>query len=221
MAEKPQEKSAEEIKAENDLMMAKAAIKTALLSFNSKEAPQIPPELSQYWNSLTTHEWREHLLLFARELKKYKQPKVKTILFDIENYVKDCKKLVPSFKRTKEEILLMMAIGQIKSSDFIETLSQLPSNREKLDRKIQKQIKVLDWEDSQDLDKLDDLTKQLNNPKIKKSEIEKIEKQITGIEQNIEKRKSIRDGLAIKLVEWKTRGTIDIAGMDGQFRLDA
>jgi hypothetical protein len=221
VAEKPQEKSAEEIKAENDLMMAKAAIKTALLSFNSKEAPQIPPELSQYWNSLTTHEWREHLLLFARELKKYKQPKVKTILFDIENYVKDCKKLVPSFKRTKEEILLMMAIGQIKSSDFIETLSQLPSNREKLDRKIQKQIKVLDWEDSQDLDKLDDLTKQLNNPKIKKSEIEKIEKQITGIEQNIEKRKSIRDGLAIKLVEWKTRGTIDIAGMDGQFRLDA
>ena len=97
----------------------------------------------------------------------------------------------------------------------------LPSNREKLDRKIHKQIKELDWQDDQALRDLDALTKRLDEPRIKKDDIEKIEKDIKSIEQNIQARKKKRDELAIKLVEWKARGNIDIPGDDGKFRLDA
>jgi predicted RNase H-like nuclease (RuvC/YqgF family) len=159
--------------------------------------------------------------LFTSEIKSYKQVSVKKILFDLDHYVKDCRKLVPDFKRTKEEVLLMIALGQIDAKEFINNLAALPSNREKLDRKIHKQIKELDWQDDQALIKLDELTKKLDEPKIKKSEVEKIDSEIKLIESQINERKLKREELAIKLVEWKARGNIDIAGEDGQFRLEA
>lgn len=215
------EKSAKELEEENDLMMARAAIKVAVVSFHKMEQQEIPEELKIYWENLDTKQWKQHLKLFASELKNYKQSKVKEMLFDLDAYVKDCKKLVPNFKRSKEEILLMIAIGQIEVKKFVETLSQLPSNREKLDRKIQKQIKMLDWQDVQDLKKLDDLSEQLQKPKIKKKEVEEIEQEIGKVETNIRERKTKREELAIKLVEWKARGNIDIASGDGKFRLDA
>jgi predicted RNase H-like nuclease (RuvC/YqgF family) len=115
----------------------------------------------------------------------------------------------------------MIAIGQIKVEEFLEHLENLPSNREKLDRSIHKQIKELDWEDDVALFKLDELSKRLDQPRLKKDEMTKIENEIKQIEDQIAERKKKRDELAIKLVEWKARGNIDIASQDGKFRLDA
>jgi hypothetical protein len=214
-------KTKAELKAEHDLLMARAAIKHAIQCF-AKGANQVAPdELKNFWLSLDPSSWQEHLKLFTTELKKYKNVAVKKILFDIDHYVKDCRKLMPDFRRTKEEILLLVAIGQIKPSEFVENLEVLPSNREKLDRKIHKQIKELDWQDDQSLRDLDKLTKKLDSDRIKKDEIESIEKEIKAIEVSIQERKKKRDDLAIKLVEWKSRGTIDIPTGDGVFRLEA
>ena len=219
---KKEEKTRAQIKAERDLMMAQAAIKLALQSFHKKNNEIPPPELQAYWDSLSSQEWAEHLQLFTVEVRKLKQTKVKELLFDLKNYVDDCIRLTPKFNRTKEEILLMIAIGQINVKEFIDALASLPSNREKLDRRIEKEIKTLDWQDKQDLNHLDELTDQLDEPRIKKTEIENIEKQIENIEKRIQERKTKRGELAIKLVEWKARGTIDIAGEGKkQFRLDA
>lgn len=216
-----EKKTPAELKAEMELLMAKAAIKTAIISFDKGTNQKPVPELQEFWRSLDPSGWKDHLALFKKELKTYKNVTVKKILFDLDHYVKDCRKLVPGFARTKEEILLMVAIGQIKVADFNENLSNLPNNREKLDRKIHKQIKELDWQDDLSLIRLDELTKKLDQPRIKKSEIEDIEAEIAQIENDITSRKAKRDDLAIKLVEWKARGNIDIAGDDGKFRLDA
>lgn len=216
-----EKKTAAELQAELELLMAKAAIKTAISSFDKGDNQKPAEELQEFWRSLSSDGWKDHLELITKELKKYKHVTVKKILFDLEHYVKDCRKLVADFSRTKEEILLMVAIGQIPVKDFNERLSNLPNNREKLDRKIHKQIKELDWQDDLSLMRLDELTKKLDQPKIKKSQIEDIESEIAKIESDITQRKSKRDELAIKLVEWKARGNIDIASDDGKFRLDA
>lgn len=221
MAEKPPEKTPAEIKAEQDLMMARAAIKIALMCFSKKKQEEAPLELQNFWNSLDVKAWQEHLALFSKELKKYHQPQVKEIILDLDNYLKDCRKLVPNFDRDRDEIMLMVAIGQIKVDEFLGILGPVSSNRERLDRKIEKQIRYLDWQDDQDLRNLDELTSRLDNPRIKKAEIESIDKEISNIESKIRGRKAKRDELAIKLVEWKTRGTIDIAGGDKDFKLEA
>lgn len=218
---KEPEKSAAQLKAEQDLLMAKAAIKVAVLSFGKSKREDIPTELQNYWNSLSTQAWQDHLKLVTKELKRSKNVMVKKTLFDLDNYIKDCKKLVPNFKRSAEEILLMIAIGQINVSEFVDTLSGLPNNKEKLDRQIHKQIKELDWQDDLALIKLDELTAKLDQERIKKDDIEKIERSIQAIELEIQQRKKKREELAIKLVEWKARGNIDIASSDGSFRLDA
>jgi|GEM_PF-3200886 hypothetical protein len=220
MVEEPK-KTKKELEAEKLHYMAKLAIRHAVLIFAKGEYEEPPAELREFWNSLNQQDWLNHLKLFTSEIKTYKQVTVKKILFDLDHYVKDCRKLVPDFKRTKEEVLLMIALGQINAKEFINNLAALPSNREKLDRKIHKQIKELDWQDDQALVKLDELTKKLDEPKIKKSEVEKIDVEIKLIENQIGERKLKREELAIKLVEWKARGNIDIAGEDGQFRLDA
>lgn len=220
MVEEPK-KTKKELEAEKLHYMAKLAIRHAVLIFAKGEYEEPPAELREFWNSLNQQDWLNHLKLFTSEIKTYKQVTVKKILFDLDHYVKDCRKLVPDFKRTKEEVLLMIALGQINAKEFINNLAALPSNREKLDRKIHKQIKELDWQDDQALVKLDELTKKLDEPKIKKSEVEKIDAEIKLIENQIGERKLKREELAIKLVEWKARGNIDIAGEDGQFRLDA
>lgn len=220
-AEDKPKKTKAELKAENDLMMARAAIKHGLQCFSKGVNLPPPEELRDFWFALDPNSWKDHLILLTKELRKYKQVGVKKLLFDLDHYVKDCRKLMPDFKRTKEEIILMVAIGQLKPSEFVEHLSALPSNREKLDRSIHKQIKELDWQDDQALRDLDALTKRLDSDRIKKDEIEKIEKEIKTIESNIQARKSKRDDLAIKLVEWKSRGNIDIPSGDGKFRLDA
>ena len=214
-------KTLEELQAEHELTMAKLAIKTAIKSFDKGKNQPPEKELAEFWRSLNAGQWVEHLQLFTKEVKKYKHVLVKKILFDLGHYVRDCKKLVPGFSRTKEEILLMVAIGQIKVEEFSENLDNLPNNREKLDRKIHKQIKELDWQDDMALIRLDELTEKLDQPRIKKSEIEDIEAEISTIENGITQRKTKRDELAIKLVEWKARGNIDIASDDGKFRLDA
>jgi hypothetical protein len=214
-------KTKKELEAERLRYMAKLAIRHAILIFAKGEYEEPPLELKEFWDSLNQQDWSNHLKLFASELKTYKQVSVKKILFDLDHYVKDCRKLVPDFKRSKEEVLLMVAIGQIDAKQFISNLSALPSNREKLDRKIHKQIKELDWQDDQALVRLDELTKKLDEPRIKKSDVEKIDSEIKLIESQISERKSKREELAIKLVEWKARGNIDIAGDDGQFRLEA
>lgn len=216
-----EKKTPAELRAELELLMAKAAIKTAIVSFDKGENQKPVPELQDFWRSLDTAGWKNHLELFTKELKTYRNVTVKKILFDLDHYVKDCRKLVPGFARRKEEILLMVAIGQVKVADFNENLSNLPNNREKLDRKIHKQIKELDWQDDLSLIRLDELTTKLDQPRIKKSEIEDIEAEIEKIERDIASRKEKRDELAIKLVEWKARGNIDIASDDGKFRLDA
>ncbi len=221
MSKKEPEKTAEQIKEELDLLMAKLAIKTAIQGFDKGENQTPTKELQDFWRSLDSQGWQDHLMLFTKEIKTYKHVTVKKILFDLDHYIKDCRKLVPGFSRTKEEILLMVAIGQIKVTDFNEKLSNLPTNREKLDRKIHKQIKELDWADDVSLMRLDELTKKLDQPRIKKTEIENIEAEISKIENDIQARKKVRDELAIKLVEWKARGNIDIASDDGNFRLDA
>jgi hypothetical protein len=214
-------KTKKELEAERLRYMAKLAIRHAVLIFAKGEYEEPPLELKEFWDSLNQQDWSNHLKLFASELKTYKQVSVKKILFDLDHYVKDCRKLVPDFKRSKEEVLLMVAIGQIDAKQFISNLSALPSNREKLDRKIHKQIKELDWQDDQALVRLDELTKKLDEPRIKKTDVEKIDSEIKLIESQISERKSKREELAIKLVEWKARGNIDIAGDDGQFRLEA
>ncbi len=214
-------KSKAELKFERDLMMARAAIKLAVVAFAKGKRDQVPEDLAVYWKDLNTQGWKDHLELFTKELRIYKQVAVKKILFDLKNYIKDCRKMVSSFRRTPEEILLMIAIGQIEPVEFINNLKTLPSNREKLDRQIHKQIKELDWLDDQALSQLDELTKQLDEPRLKKSEVEKIEADIKYIDSKIQERKLKREELAIKLVEWKVRGNIDIASEDGRFRLDA
>ena len=219
---KPEQKKTDaELRAELELLMAKAAIKNAISSFDKEENQKPVEELQEFWKSLDTEGWKSHLELLTKELKSYKHVTVKKILFDLDHYIKDCRKLVPGFSRSKEEILLMVAIGQIKVSDFKENLGNLPNNREKLDRKIHKQIKEIDWQDDLSLIRLDELTKKLDQPKIKKSEIENIEAEIAKIENDISSRKAKRDELAIKLGEWKARGNIDIADDSGNFRLDA
>lgn len=220
MLEEPK-KTTKELKAEHELMMAKAAIKVAVLSFGKTNRAEVPQELQEFWNKLSANEWQAHLKLFGLELKKIKKVAVKKILFDLDNYIKDCKKLMPDFKRSKDELLLMMAIGQVDPQEFVSTLSGLPTNKEKLDRQIHKQIKELDWQDDLALLQLDGLTKELDTDKIKKADIERIEKEIQTIESEIQSRKTKRDELAIKLVEWKARGNMDIASGDGKFRLDA
>lgn len=203
-------------------MMANAAIKVALESFNIGKQVDAPPELQEYWNELNERQWQDHLELFTKELRKHKDLKIKEILYDLGNYIKDCKKLESSFSKTKEEILLLTAIGQINAEEFVQTFNHLPTNKEKLDRKLEKQLKLLEWEDEKDLDKLDELTQKLANPKIKKSDIEGVDKAIDTIEKNITRRRSLREELALKLVEWKARGNIDIADSEkGKFRLDA
>lgn len=216
-----QKKSKEELKKERDIHMAQLAIKQALTCFMKQSNEEAPASLKQYWDSLDTAAWQLHLQYFTKELKKIKKLSVKEKLLDLETYIQDCKKLVPSFKRSKEEVLLMGALGQLDVSEFVSTFAALPSNREKLDRKVQKQLKLLDFQDIQDLDRLDELTEALDKPKIKKNEIDAIEKEITEIDQRVGKRKLIREDLALRLVEWKSRGTIDIAAEDGGFRLDA
>jgi hypothetical protein len=221
MSREEAKKTKKEIEAEKLHYMAKLAIRHAFLIFAKGEYQEPPPELKNFWDTLSQEDWLNHLKLFSRELKVYKQVAVKKILFDLDHYVKDCRKLVPDFKRTKEEVMLMVALGQIDIKEFVKNLSALPSNREKLDRKIHKQIKELDWQDDQALVRLDELTKKLDEPRIKKTEVEKIDAEIKLIENQISERKSKREMLAIKLVEWKARGNIDIAGEDGQFRLEA
>lgn len=216
-----EKKTPEELRAELELLMAKAAIKTAIVSFDKGENQKPAPELQTFWRSLNADGWKSHLEIFKKELKTYKNVTVKKILFDLDHYIKDCRKLVPGFARGKEEILMMVAIGQVKVADFNENLANLANNREKLDRKIHKQIKELDWQDDVSLLRLDELTTKLDQPRIKKSEIEDIETEIVKIENDIASRKAKRDELAIKLVEWKARGNIDIASDDGKFRLDA
>lgn len=220
MPEQPK-KTKKELEAERLRYMARLAIRHAVLIFAKCEYEEPSTELKDFWASLTTEDWLNHLKLFSSELKTYKQVSVKKILFDLEHYVKDCRKLVPDFKRSKEEVLLLIALGKINIKDFISNLSALPSNREKLDRKIHKQIKELDWQDDQALLKLDELTKRLDEPKLKKAQMEKIDAEIKTLETQINERKLKREELAIKLVEWKARGNIDIAGEDGQFRLEA
>ncbi len=220
MPNKPPSKTAAELREEHNRMMARAAIKVAVLSFINQKREEVPEELQSYWDSLDTTAWAQHLLYLKAELKTYSQKRVKELLLDLENYITDCKRLVPGFARSREEILLMVAIGQIDIKEFVGTFSQLPSNREKLDRKLHKELKMLDYADDMDLKRLDELTLMLDKPRIKQKEVDEIEKEITAIDQTIQARKSTREGIAIKLVEWKARGTIDIA--DGKkFRLDA
>lgn len=223
MASKDEEpkKSKAELKAEEDLMMAKASIKLALASFASGKKDLPPPELQNYWQNLDTQGWQDHLKIFTAELKKLKSIPVKKLLFDLDHYIKDCKRLVPTFRRSKEELLLMVAIGQVDPKDLQKNLTIIPTNRENLDRKIHKQIQEFAWEDDRDLERLNELTEKLDQPRVTKDEVEKIEAEIRAIEVDIENRKQKRDELAVKLVEWKARGTIDIARGDGNFRLDA
>ncbi len=221
MASEEKKLSKAELKAQEDLLMAKAAIKLAITSFSKGKRDDLPDELELYWSKLDKNGWQNHLKIFTQEIKKSRIVVIKKILFDLENYIKDCRKLVPDFKRSREELLLMIAIGQIDPKSFTERLDPLPSNKEKLDRKIHKQIKELDWLDDIALIRLDELTKDLDKERIKKDEMARIEEEIKKIENEISERKSKREELAIKLVEWRARGNMDIASADGKFRLDA
>jgi hypothetical protein len=52
--------------------------------------------------------------------------------------------------------------------------------------------------------------------------MQRIDNKIDRIEKEIRSRKTRRNELALRLVEWKARGNIDIAGNTKQsFRLDA
>lgn len=216
MSEEKKALSPEQAKVLKDKTMAKAAIKTALLSFNRKKNESPPPQLEEYWNTLSKDGWIKHLELFEENLKSYNQIKVKQLLFDLENYLKDCKKVIPRFSRKQSEILLTVALNKIKVEDFVKYLEHVPNNREKLDRDIQKQIRTLNWQDLEDLKGLDELTKMLDQPNIKKSDVKKIDDKIDIIEKSIKKRKDERSKLALKLVEWKARGNIDIITSDGE-----
>ena len=197
----PEEKelSPAQKKALKDQTMAKAAIKTAILSFNAKKNENPPELLVSYWNLLNKDDWNHHLELFEKYLKNYNQVKIKQLLFDLEYYLKDCKKVIPRFSKNQSEILLLVAIGKIQVSDFIQHIDNIASNREKLDRDIQRKIKTLNWQDLSDLDKLDDLTKQLDKPNLKKIEVQKIDEQIDLIEAAIKQRREERSQLALKL----------------------
>ncbi len=221
MTDKPPAKTAAELREEHDRLMARASIKVGVMSFINQKRDAVPEELPAYWDSLDPAAWAKHLQYLKLELKTYSQKRVKELLLDLENYITDCKRLVPAFNRSREEVILMVAIGQIDIAEFVGAFSQLPSNREKLDRKLHKQLKMLDYEDDQALKRLDELTLMLDQPRIKKREVEEIETEIAGIDRSIQARKALREQLAIKLVEWKARGTIDIAAEDGKFRLDA
>ncbi len=216
-----EKKTKAQLEAERLAMMNRAAIKHGLTCFDKGKYSLPPDELKEFWMSLDQEGWKNHLEMFALELKKYNSVGIKKLLFDLDHYVKDCRKMVTGFNRSKEEVLLMIAIGQLDPAEFLEHLKSLPSNRELLDRKIHKQIKELDWQDDLALKRLDELTLALDKPKIKKAEVDTIEKEIGKIEKEINARKLKRDELAIKLVEWKARGTIDIASGDDKFRLDA
>ncbi len=220
MPDKLPTKTAAELREEYNRLMARLAIKVGIMSFINQKREPVTQELQDYWNSLDAQLWAQHLNYLKQELKTYTQKRVKELLLDLDNYITDCKRLVPAFNRSREEIILMVAIGQIDIVEFVGAFSQLPSNREKLDRKLHKQLKMLDYEDDQALKRLDELTLMLDKPRIKKYEVEEIEAEIAGIDRNIQARKAHREQLAIKLVEWKARGTIDIAA-DGKFRLDA
>ncbi|MCH2226490.1 MAG: hypothetical protein MK033_01835 [Candidatus Caenarcaniphilales bacterium] len=213
--DKKKELSPEQLEAQKNTLMAKAAIKTALLSFNRKQNQVPAPQLEEYWNTLSRDGWAKHLELFEANLKSYNKIKVKQLLFDLENYLKDCKKVIPRFSHKQSEILLLVALGKIQVIDFIKYMEQVPNNREKLDRDIQRQIRTLNWQDLEDLKFLDELTAQLDAPNLKKSDVKKIDDQIDGIEKSIKKRKDERNKLALKLVEWKARGNIDIRTSDG------
>ena len=215
MVEKKKQLSPEQAKALKEKTMAKAAIKTALLSFNRKKNEAPPPQLEEYWNQLSKEGWLRHLELFEENLKSYNQVKVKQLLFDLENYIKDCKKVIPRFSRKQSEILLTVALNKLKVEDFVKYLERVPNNREKLDRDIQRQIRTLNWQDLEDLRGLDELTKMLDQPNIKKSDVKKIDDKIDSIEKSIKKRKDERSKLALKLVEWKARGNIDIRTSSG------
>ncbi len=220
MSDKLPAKTTAEIRAEYEQMMVRAAIKVAILSFINQKHEVIPEDLQGYWDSLDAFAWAQHLKYFKQELKTYKQQRVKELLLDLDNYIIDCKRLVPAFNRSREEVLLMVAIGQLDIKEFVGAFSQLPSNREKLDRKLHKELKLLDYADDLDLKRLDELTLMLDKPRIKKKEVDEIEKEISAIDTSIQVRKGKRESMAIKLVEWKARGNIDIA--DGKkFRLDA
>jgi len=218
--EKPPAKSSAELREEHDRLMARASIKVAVLSFINQKQETISEELQTYWDSLDATAWAQHLKYFKQELKTYKQAKVKELLLDLDNYITDCKRLVPAFNRSREEVLLMVAIGQLDIKEFVGAFTQLPSNREKLDRKLHKELKMLDYADDQALKRLDELTLTLDTPRIKQKEVDAIEQEIAEIDRSIQERKTKRESISIKLVEWKTRGNIDIA--DGKkFRLDA
>ncbi len=221
MADKVPQKTAAEIREETDRLMARVACKVGIMSFIHKKRDAVPEELQGYWDSLGKDAWVKHLEYFRQELKTFKQARVKELFLDLDNYIADCKRLVPGFNRSREELLLMVALGQVDVAEFVGAFSQLPSNREKLDRKLHKQLKMLDYEDDQALKRLDELTLMLDKPRIKKKEVEEIENEISAIDTQIQSRKAIRESIALKLVEWKTRGNIDIAGEDGKFRLDA
>lgn len=218
----PEEKklSPAQQKALKDQMMAKAAIKTAILSFNSKQNETPPELLVKYWDLLSQDDWNHHIELFEKYLKNYNQIKIKQLLFDLEYYLKDCKKVIPRFSKRQSEILLLVALGKISVSDFLKHIDNIASNREKLDRDIQRKIKTLNWQDMDDLNKLDELTRELDKPNLKKSDIAKVDEQIDIIEAAIKQRKEERSQLALKLVEWKARGNIDIINAGGS-RLEA
>ncbi len=214
--------TAAEKQKQKEIMMAKAAIKAAINSFKYSKPPEIPSELQNYWNSLKAKDWVRHLQLFERYLRSYRQIPIRQMLFDLECYIEDCRRVVPDFSRTRAEILLLLAIGEISIEEFIGNLKNVINNRERLDRDIQRQIKTLNWEDQADLDTLDELTQELNNPRLKKVEMQRIDNKIDRIEKEIRSRKTRRNELALRLVEWKARGNIDIAGNTKQsFRLDA
>lgn len=219
MSEKKELSPAQQ-KALRDQTMAKAAIKTAILSFNLKRNEPAPDLLIKYWDTLNKDGWNLHLELFEKYLKTYNQVKVKQLLFDLECYLKDCKKVIPRFSKRQSEILLLVALGKISVTDFVQHLDNIANNREKLDRDIQKKIKTLNWQDMEDLNRLDELTKELDKPNLKKNDISKIDEQIDQIEIAIKQRKEERNQLALKLVEWKARGNIDIINANGS-RLEA
>ena len=83
----PEEKelSPAQKKALKDQTMAKAAIKTAILSFNAKKNENPPEPLVSYWNLLSRDDWNHHLELFEKYLKNYNQVKIKQLLFDLES----------------------------------------------------------------------------------------------------------------------------------------
>ena len=222
MVEQKKPLTKEQKQRQYEIMMAKAALKAAINAFRKQANPEIPSELQQFWDKLDRNGWQRHLDLFDRYLRTYKQVQVKQMLFDLDCHIEDCKKVISDFNRTRSEILLLLALGKISISEFLKNLNEVTNNRENLDRDIQRKIKTLNWQDKLDLETLDELTKALDNPKLKKVEMQRIDNKINQIELSIKRRKDQRNELALRLVEWKARGNIDISGSSNQgFRLDA